>query len=178
MKLKNNRAWWVLVALAVTVSGCGIYSFTGANISSDIKTISIDYFYNEAGDGPPQLSQQFTEQLKDYFQNNTNLAFDNTGNGDLQLTGAITGFGYAPIAPVSAGNPNLPDVAGLQRLTITVRVQYNNTRDDSNNFDRTFSFYADYNPTTTTLTAAEPQLIDQIFTQVILDIFNASVANW
>ena len=177
MKLKNN-GFPVFLLLILAVSGCGIYSFTGANISPDVKTVSIEYFSNEAGDGPPNLSQQFTEKMKDYFQNNTNLAFDNSGNGDLQFTGAITGFNYAPMAPTSSGNPNEPDVAGQQRLTITVKVQYSNTKDDEYDFDRSFSFYADYNPSTTQLSAVEPDLIDQIFDAIILDIFNASVANW
>jgi hypothetical protein len=124
------------------------------------------------------MSQQFTEKMKDYFQNNTNLAFDNTGNGDLQFSGSITRFSYAPIAPSASGNPNQPDVAGLQRLTINVSVQYTNSKDDTYDFDKSFSFYADYNPSTTSLTAAEPDLIDKIFEAIITDIFNASVANW
>ena len=164
--------------IILTVTGCGIYSFTGANISPDVKTISIEYFSNEAGDGPPNLSQQFTEKLKDYFQNNTNLAFDNSGNGDLQFSGAISGFSYAPISTASSGNPNEPYIAGLQRLTISVNVQYSNTKDDSYDFDKKFSFYADYNPSSTTLASVEPQLVEQIFDAIVLDIFNASVANW
>ncbi len=178
MKLKSNILAPAIFLLLLPVSGCGIYSFTGANISPDVKTISIDYFSNEAGDGPPNLSTEFTERMKDYFQNNTNLAIDNAGNGDLQFSGSITGFAYAPIAAQSSGNPNQPDVAGLQRLTITVSVQYSNTKNDADNFDKNFSFYADYNPSTTTLSSVEPQLIDQIFDAIITDIFNASVANW
>lgn len=179
MKLKSDTgSFLAAVLLILSCQACGIYSFTGANISPDVKTISIDYFSNEAGDGPPNMSQQFTEMMKDYFQNNTNLAFDNAGNGDLQFSGAITGFSYKPISPTASGNPNEPDVAGLQRLTITVSVQYANTKDDTYDFDKTFSFYADYNPSTTQLSAVEPDLINQIFDSIILDIFNASVANW
>ena len=178
MRSKNKFIIGLVVMVFFPVSGCGIYSFTGANISPDVKTISIDYFTNEAGDGPPNLSQQFTEKMKDYFQNNTNLAFDNNGNGDLQFSGSITRFSYAPIAPTSSGDPNKPDIAGLQRLTINVSVQYSNSKDDAYDFDKTFTFYADYNPSTTTLTAVEPDLINTIFDAIVTDIFNASVANW
>ena len=169
-------AWLILLTLGLT--GCGIYSFTGANISPDVTTISVDYFFNESGDGPPNLSQLFTEGLKDYYQNNTNLGIDNSGNGDLQLTGSIAGFRYNPIAPTSSGNNNLPDNAGLQRLTISVKVQYTNTKDDTFDFDQSFSFYADFDPNATSITAIEPQLIEEILEQLYLDIFNASVANW
>ena len=178
MKLRSSIFYLAVLLSVISLTGCGIYSFTGANISPDVKTVSIDFFYNEAGDGPPDLSLQFTEGLKEYFQNNTNLAIDNSGNGDLQFSGSIRRFNYAPMAPTASGNENLPDNAGLQRLTIGITVQYINTRDDTFDFDQQFSFYADFDPNTTSISAIEPSLIEEIFEQIYVDIFNASVANW
>jgi hypothetical protein len=82
------------------------------------------------------------------------------------------------MAPTAAGNQNLPDNAGLQRLTIGITVQYINTKDDAFDFDQQFSFYADFDPNTTSISAIEPSLIEEIFEQIYVDIFNASVANW
>ena len=178
MKLKNKIIFITLILLTAVLYRCGVYSFTGASISPDIETVSVDFFYNEAGDGPPYLSQQFTEGLKEYFQNNTNLGIDNSGNGDLQFSGNIASFRYNPIAPTVGANQNQPDNAGLQRLTISVRVEYINTQDDTFDFDQQFSFYADYDPRTTSISAIEPALVEEIFTQLFVDIFNASVANW
>jgi hypothetical protein len=168
----------IITVILVWMTGCGIYSFTGANISPDVRTISIDFFYNESGDGPPDLAQQFTEGLKDYFQNNTNLAFDNTGNGDLQFSGNINRFNYNPMAPTATGDQNAPNNAGLMRLTIGLNVQYINTKDDAFDFDQQFSFYADFDPNTNSISSVEPALIDEILEQLYVDIFNASVANW
>ncbi len=170
---------FLLCLLWLPVSGCGIYSFGGATISPDIKTISIATFFDEVGSGPPNISQVFTENIKDYFQQNTSLSLVEY-DGDLQLEGSIVRYDISPMAPSAGGNQNIPnaDVAGLQRLNITVKATYVNNKDDSFNFDRSFSFYEDYNPTTTTLSAVEEQLIDVIFEQIIIDIFNASVANW
>ncbi|MGM0581813.1 MAG: LptE family protein [Bacteroidota bacterium] len=164
--------------LAIFTSSCGVYSFTGASISPDIKTMSIQYFYNDSGNGPPNLQQTFTEEIRDYYQQNTSLELvDN--NGDLQLEGSITGYKVQPIAVTASGNPELADAAGAQRLTITVKVSYVNTKDEVFNFDnKSFSFYEDFDATSTTLTAVEDQLIETITDQIILDIFNASVANW
>jgi len=178
LKLKIRLIVFSLIVLTAGFYQCGVYSFSGASISPDIETVSVDFFYNEAGDGPPYLSQQFTEGLKEYFQNNTNLGIDNSGNGDLQFSGNIASFRYAPIAPTVSGNENLPDNAGLQRLTIRIRVEYINTDDDTFDFDQQFAFYADYDPSTTSKSAIEPVLVDEIFTQLFVDIFNASVANW
>ena len=178
MKSMNKYILPIFILSVIWMTGCGIYSFSGANISPDVKTVSIDFFYNEAGDGPPDLSQQFTEGLKEYFQNNTNLAIDNSGNGDLQFSGNIRRFNYAPMAPTASGNNNLPDNAGLQRLTIAVSVQYVNTKDDAFDFDQQFSFYADFDPNTNSISSVEPSLIEEILEQIYVDIFNASVANW
>lgn len=168
----------VSLILLLSASGCGVYSFTGASIAPDVKTISIQYFYNEAGNGPPSLQQTFTEEIRDYYQQNTSLEFVDNG-GDLQLEGSITGYNVQPIAITASGNNNVADIAGVQRLTITVKVTYVNTKDEVFNFEnRSFSFYDDFDPNTTQLTAVEDQLIETITNQIIIDIFNASVANW
>ena len=57
----------------VFLSSCGFYSFTGASISPDVKTVAVQYFPNRAATIQPTLSQVFTERLKDYFLEQTNL---------------------------------------------------------------------------------------------------------
>ena len=56
-----------LLLIGSIINGCKVYSFTGASISSDIKTVSIKYFPNKASIVQPSLSQVFTEKLKDKF---------------------------------------------------------------------------------------------------------------
>ena len=158
------------------LQACGVYSFTGATLPPTINTISIQPFFNDTGNGPPNLSQNFTERLRDYFQSNTDLALVDT-DGDLQLDGSIVGWQLSPVAPTATGN-NQPDRAGLQRLTITVAVNFINTQDEQQSFERNFSFYADYNPQQTDFAAEEQRLIDEISETIIFDIFNNTVANW
>lgn len=180
MKLKSNkfRFFCPLVWLfLVFCQGCGVYSFTGASISPDIKTISIQNFFNDSGSGPPSLSQNFTEELRDYYQQNTSLQLVES-DGDLQLDGTIVGYTTTPVAPVASGNDNIADEAGATRLTISVQVNYVNNKDDDASFSRTFQFYDDFDSRTSTLTAEEDRLIDAIFERIVFDIFNASVANW
>jgi hypothetical protein len=160
--------------------GCGVYSFTGANISPDIKTISIQKFNDEIGNGPPNLSQLFTEKIRDYYQQNTSLSIIQN-EGELQLEGSIVGYNLTPMAPRASGSQNFEDtdIAALQRLTITVKVTYINTADDSFDFDgKNFSFYADYDPEKQDFNSIEAELVEEIYDQIVLDIFNATVANW
>lgn len=158
------------------LSGCGVYSFTGVAITAE--TISIATFYNDAEGGPPDMAQTFTNKLKDYYQSNTNLTLVEE-DGELQLEGVVTGYRLSPIAPTAANADLLGgNASALTRLTITVQVTYVNTEDDQFNFEnRSFSFYEDFD-SDQNLTAIESQLLDRIFDQIILDIFNASVANW
>ena len=64
--------------------GCGVYSFTGASISPEVKTISFENFFNNSPLGPSNMSVLFTEKIKDYFERNTSLEIVEE-NGDLEI---------------------------------------------------------------------------------------------
>jgi hypothetical protein len=177
MKLKSRAISIFLLLSLFTLPGlynCGVYTFTGTTIAAE--TLSIQNFFNDADGGPPDLSQNFSDQLRDYFQTNTNLTLVQV-NGELTMEGSVVGYRLSPLAPTSSNDPDRGDAAALTRLTITVKVAYVNTLDPEFDFDKNFSFYADYD-SDLDLTNVEETLIDEIFEQIILDIFNASVANW
>ncbi|MBL7843489.1 MAG: LptE family protein [Cyclobacteriaceae bacterium] len=164
-----------LVSLLAWCASCGIYSFTGSGTNA--KTIAIQEFYNNTDLGPANLGQVFTNSLKDYMIQNTNLSVV-AENGELQMEGIVTGYQVTQIAPRASGDPTQIDAAASSRLTITVRVTYVNTLDETMSFkDKSFSFYRDF-PNDLNLPDIEDGLIRQIFEQIILDIFNASIANW
>lgn len=147
------------------------YSFTGASISADVKTISIQYFTNNASLVVPTLSRSFTDALKDYFTSQTNLVLVDR-NGDLSIEGAITGYGIQPIS--IQGN----ETANQNRLTISVTVKFTNKKNEKQNFEnKTFSRYEDY-PSSQNLATVQDQLIKDIDDQLIQDIFNQAVVNW
>jgi hypothetical protein len=97
--------------------------------------------------------------------------------GELQMEGSIASYRLTPVAPSAAQSDQSRDVADLTRLTITIKVEYVNLENEEFNFSKNFSQFADFN-SDIGLTAVESALIDEIFEQIILDIFNASVANW
>lgn len=157
--------------LAVPISGCKVkYSFTGASISPDVKTVSIDYFQNLSSLVNPALSSTFTEALKERFITQTSL---NTvrDNGDLQFSGQITGYSTSPLA--IQGN----ELAAKIRLTISVRVKFENIKDKTHNFDKTFTQYDDY-LSSVDFPSVEAELVKSITAKLIDEIFNNSVANW
>lgn len=156
-------------------SGCGIYKFNSS--STNARNISIQEFYNNTDLGPANLAQTFTNQLKDYFIQNTNLSVIQE-NGELQMEGTVSDYRVTQIAPTSTGDSRQITQASSSRLTITVKVTYINTLDESMSFkDKSFTFFRDFS-NDQNLTDIEENLIRQIYDQIILDIFNASVANW
>ena len=164
-----------IAALAVLVVLQSCYSFTG--VSTTASTIQIEPFFNNTDLGPANLGPNFTNKLKDYYQQNSSLRVVGDG-GELQIEGVITDYRLTPVAPVSSGNSNLPDAAAFTRLTIAVKANYIDNLQPTNNFkDKSFSFYADF-PNTQDLIQVQEQLERRIFDQIMLDIFNATIANW
>lgn len=158
------------IGILLLFNSCGIYSFSGAVISPDVKTVTVANFVNETGLGPTSLAQNFTERLKNYFQSNTNLRIVRTG-GDVFFEGAIVGYSVSPVSP-SATESSLKN-----RLTMRVKVRYENKVDTSQKFNQEFSFYDDYDQRES-LAQVEDQKIENITSQLALDIFNKAFQNW
>ena len=165
--------------LLLIFSSCGTkinYSMTG--VSVDAQSISITEFYNNADLGPANMGQTFTNELKNYFIQNSSIPVV-AEEGELQLEGEIVDLRLTPVAPVNSGaGDNTIATATSTRMTITVRATFVNTKDESMSFkNKTFSFFKDF-PSESNLTDVEEQYTREIFTRIINDIFNASIANW
>ena len=88
---------------------CGVsvnYSMTGA--ATEAETISITEFYNNADLGPANMSQVFTNELKNYFVQNSSLSVV-VEEGELQLEGEITDLRITPISPTATGSISAND---------------------------------------------------------------------
>lgn len=166
-------SWWLIACSLLT--SCGVYSFSGTNIDPAIRTFSVQTIQNNAPNGPAFLTQRFTEDLKDYFQRNTNLTLV-PRDGDLQFDGTIIAYDYAPTAIQKV---NGIDQAGSSRLTIQVKVRFTNSRDDTQSFDQVFQSFGDFPASQDISTVNNDQTsVRRITGNIITDIFNKSVANW
>ena len=156
---------------ALTLSACGIYSFSGTSIQNDVNTINIDYFEYMAQKVNPSLSNDLTEALRTRFRRMTRLE-QVEQDGDMEITGEITGYNVAPAA-VTAN-----EVAARNRLTVTVKVNFMNRKYPEEDFsDKNFSAYSEYD-SANALDAVESTLCAEIIDKIIEDIFNATVAQW
>ena len=169
--MKTQGIFKVGLLAVLLLAGCsGGYSFTGASIPPGAKSIGISPFPNYASTVNPQLSQTLTDQLMQMFSSQTPLAVT-TDEGDLQISGQITGYDTRASALSSS------DEVSMNRLTITIRVKFVNTLNPEADFEQQFSRYRDY-AASQDFSSVESGLVSEIVTELCEDIFNKSVVNW
>ena len=170
----NKQAKYFLIVLAVaiisSITSCGVYSFTGASIPPEAKSVSVQFFPNRALLVEPTLSPIFTDILRDQFTGQTNLEMVEK-NGDLAISGEITDYKITPVA-IQADQ-----TAAQNRLTITVNARFSNRYEPDKNFDTKFTQFYDYE-STTDFNSIKSQLIDELSFNIAQDIFDKAVINW
>lgn len=159
------------VVCGAAIVSCSVsYSFSGASISPDVKTVSVGHFQNLAPLVNPMLSNTIGESLRNRFTSQTRLNLV-TAYGDLSFSGEIRDYRVQPVAIQG------DEVAAMNRLTISVRVKFENAIDPTQNYDKTFSHFEDFD-SRQQLTQVEQSLVTIIVDKLIEDIFNSAVANW
>ena len=176
MKLRQNKFFgYILITFALSVQGCGIYSFTGASIPPGVSTFQVNFFENQAGNRPgstvePGLDNEFTNALQDLIMNQTNLDLV-TSDGQLIYEGEITEYSVTPMSATAQ------ITAAQNRLEMSVAFRFINTKLEEDDFSKTYSFFYDF--------PAELQVFDvkdtahkEIFDRITQDIFNDTLAKW
>ena len=162
-----------LFAMA-TFTSCGYkvtYNLLGGSIPPEAQTFSVAYFPNNAPMVAPTLSNVLTEALRDKFSRQTRLTQVEEG-GDFAFEGEITNY-TSNTSSVSSG-----DYALQNRLTITVKVNFQNAVDQTTSFNaKSFSSYADYDAAQL-LVDVQDQLIEEIVEDLVNDIYMAAAGNW
>ena len=146
------------------------YSFTGGSIRDGIETVSVETLDNNATLIVPTLALDLTEALKDRFVGQTNLRLVNY-NGDMAFSGAITRYEVAPIAIQG------DETAAQNRLTITVKIKYENEKYPDDAWDNGFTQFSDFE-SSQNLSDVEATLVEDIVDKLTQDIFNKATSNW
>ena len=92
-------------------------------------------------------------------------------DGDMDISGEITGYTMQPTA--ITGN----DQAAMNRLTITIKVKFVNTKDPKSSFEQSFSRFKEFSAQLN-FSSIENSLVEEIVNELIDDVFNKSVVNW
>jgi hypothetical protein len=160
----------VILLVTLTFSSCGIYNFTGTG-KIDAKTFQVNYFQNNAPLFQPGIDRTFTLKLQDLIQNQTNLNLVRT-DGDLTYDGEITNYTITPMAATADLK------AAENRLSITINVRFTNKNKETDNFEKSFSFFYDYPGDQQLIGSSLTSALDVIFERITQDVFNESLAKW
>lgn len=160
-----------LLILCLSLQSCGFYSLNAVSIPDNIKTFQVDYFGYTATQTEVGIERTFTLALQDLIQDQSSLSLV-PSNGDYIYQGEITRYFISPIT-ATANNR-----ASQNRLTIDINVRFINTKNDEESFEKSYSFYYDYDANTILQNAALDTALDVIYTQITQDIFNDTLAKW
>lgn len=162
--------FFILLLTLLPLGGCGIYSFSGASIPPEAKTITIRQIDNNAPIVVPYLSQVLSDRMRDKFLAETGLRLADS-EGDLLFEGSIIEYTVTPAA--ATGN----ETTSLSRLTIGVKISFESKINPDDDWEQTFRRFADFDAARD-LQSVEEQLINDIVRQLIDDIFNKAFVNW
>lgn len=162
----------LLILLLFTQSSCLFYSFKGISIPPDVETFYVEDFSvsKSARNSPSDISQKFAEALRRKVTNESRLKYIET-DPHISFSGEILAYSVNSVAPVE-GN-----TTALNRLEIRLKVNYNNSLNDEDEWSNNFSFFQDYD-SSADLQSIEDGLIDAIFVQLTEDVFNKAFTNW
>jgi outer membrane lipopolysaccharide assembly protein LptE/RlpB len=169
MKYLRILTAFLLVAFALALTGCGVYTMRDISIPPEVKTIKINFIENRANYVNPQLSPRLTNRLQEKVVNQTRLNRTNEDDADWVVSGYITEYRVT-----TSGISN--QQASMNRLSVGVKLTLkDNLTQKSSNYDvvRTFEFAA-----TQSLQQAEQALAEDILKGLSEEIFNRLFSNW
>lgn len=155
--------------LLMSVLSC-TFRFNAYDISSEVKTFSVAQFETTAGNAPPTIGQQFSEQLKQRILNDTRLQYRDS-KGDIEFLGAVTSYQISPIAPQPG------QTVALQRLTLRMDIECKSEKQEIKSWSPSFTRFADF-AADADLSEVENRLVKEIYDQIIEDVFNRAFSNW
>lgn len=155
--------------LLIFFPSCGFYSLSGANIEG--KTINIHSFQNRASNVVPTLTTNLQNKIRNQIISQTGLTPVNTNQADYDIQCTITGYN------VTISGMQDQSTASLNRLTISIEVDFISRLNEKENFKQSFNRFADF-PGNQQIQAVETKLIDQIGDELSDDIFNRAFVNW
>ncbi|PJJ64701.1 lipopolysaccharide assembly protein [Chryseobacterium geocarposphaerae] len=175
IKINQPKIFWLLLLCLNVLHSC--YGFSGSSLK-DEKTIQINEFPNNAALVNPALSQQFSTDIQNRFLQRTTLK-GTKQNPDILVEGEITDYSITPTTISSTTSNTSAGVIqdSQNKLTITVKVHYENKVHPELSFDRTYTDEATFNSnlSQSDIEASQVKIVNE---RIINKIFNDIVANW
>jgi hypothetical protein len=166
MKKRNLLLFFLF---SILFCSCGVYSLTGASVEG--KNINFHTLENRARNVMPSLSATLSTKIRNRILSQTGLSPVNTDDADYDISGYISSY------DVSVSGVQNTQTATLNRLTISVQIEFKNRKNPKSSYSQSFSRFSDFSASQA-LQSVENKLIEEIGTQLADDIFNKAFVNW
>ena len=171
MRIKTFYFLSFLPLLLVSCWPSSVSFKDSGSMPEEWKTFTVEMIENNAPNCPLNYGPVLTEILKDGIQNNTRLTLNTNKEGEIVLTGLISGYNVSPIAIQQNDN------ATKNRLTIRVQFELFINTPEAQNVKFVSTRFADFD-SNVNLASVESQLIDDINSQISQDVINKLLSNW
>lgn len=169
MEKSLNKILFVLLC-ALNLS-CGVYGFRGNNPPVGINSIAVPTFEDVSGFSDPTLSDRLTQRLKEKIigDNTFRMADKNVADAILQCT--ITNVRDEALVISSGENVT------RRKVTVTLKVIFNNLKKQQKIWDKTFENYGEYNSSNEAF-SNRAEGVDIAVERVTEDIIIDLTSNW
>ncbi len=146
------------------------FSFKGITIPTDVDTFYVETVEVREVNAPPELAQVFQETLRQKIRQQSRLVY-NDNDPDVVFSPVITKFRVNAVAPQEG------DLVAFTRLEISVSIDYENTKNEEDNFKKSWSAFEDFE-STQNLYDVQDGLIALIFEDITERVFNDTYSDW
>lgn len=168
----RSKIWLFVLAVAVGITGCISYGFTGTSIPKGINTVYIPFFANQTSSSIPDLSDRLNNILIDRFISQSSLSLaSNRASADAVLEGSIIRYSNQPFS-ISGQNQ-----ATQNEVKIVVKATFRYPEKGKIVYSQRFSGSATYDPSTNPI-EGETNAAQEALEQIANNMFNSAVSGW
>ena len=146
------------------------YSFKGIVIPDEVDTFEVPYVEMTTPDAPPSINIDFQDKLIQKITRESRLVFQDVAP-DVTMKATISDY---IVESLGANSQNNVDA---NRLKISVRIEFTDIKDEERNWKKTFSQNREFDAGVNLL-SVQDDLIEQIFDDIVEDIFMSAFTNW
>lgn len=158
-----------VLLLLFSLSGCGVYSFTGASIPPHLKRIDVPVFQDKSNSGVLSLKETLTDEVTNRIITQSSLELATGSGADCRLTASIVSYSNQPYV-ITQGV-----ASATNRISIRVQVSYQDLVKKESIWEQSFDSWEDYSIGNR---SAEEEALKNVITKLSDDIFSKVVSNW
>lgn len=155
---------------AFLLSLISCYSFKGISIPPDVNTFAIDPVVDQSFNAPATYPVDFSEAMITKIRKESRLILNNQ-NPDIVFKCKVIQFYVSSQAP----QPGV--TSAINRLNVSIEVEYDSKKDDKQDWKSSFSRYQDFDAKEN-YSSVQQKLISDINLILVDDIFNKAFTNW